>query len=83
MCFPSRGNKKCKGIPPIDHNTPDSVKCFLDAVAAFAANAHATAGNTANCATRNLGFYQAKRNKNDLVIYGPNGKLNYQITGSW
>jgi len=42
-----------------------------------------TADGTTICTTKNLGIYQAKCNKNDLVIYGPNGKLKYQITGLW
>jgi hypothetical protein len=35
------------------------------------------------CTNRNLGFFWAKRKKDDLVIYGPKGKLTYHITGSW
>ncbi len=35
------------------------------------------------CTQKNPGFYQAKRSKNDLVIYGPKGKLKYHIVGSW
>jgi hypothetical protein len=35
------------------------------------------------CVTKDLGVYSAKRDKDDLVIYGPKGKLRYHIVGSW
>jgi hypothetical protein len=81
-CFPFSWNKECKGVTPMVPNT-STPGCILDAIAAFATNAHAAAGNSASCTTKNLGSYQVKRNKNDLVIYAPNGKLKYMITGSW
>jgi len=33
--------------------------------------------------TTGLGMFEAKRNKNEIVIYTPNGKRKYQIIGSW
>jgi len=87
MCFPSRSNKKCKGITPIAPKTPDT--CLFDAIAAFAANTDAVAGATKSCTVENLGFYQAKweYDKNTaaivLVIYGPRGILKYQARDSW
>jgi hypothetical protein len=33
--------------------------------------------------TTGLGIFEAKRNKNDIVIYTPNGKRKYQVMGSW
>jgi hypothetical protein len=81
-CFPISRDKGCKGITPLTTNN-SMPGCVLDAIAAFARNAQAVAGNTASCTTKNPGFYQAKREKNGLVIYSPNGKLRYQIAGSW
>ena len=66
-CFP--WNNNCGAIAP---TTPERSSSKCD-----------TAGGDTTCTTKNLGVYQARRNKNDLVIYGPNGKLKYQITGSW
>jgi hypothetical protein len=42
-----------------------------------------TAGKATICTRKDLGVYQAKRNKNELLIYTPVGKVKYQITGSW
>jgi len=67
-CFP--WNKACGAIAPIAPERSSS-------------NCDATAGGNTICTTKGLGVYQAKRNKNDLVIYTPNGKVKYQITGSW
>jgi hypothetical protein len=68
VCFP--WNKGCGVIAPL---APEKSR----------SNCEATGGNT-TCVTTNLGFYQAKRNKGELVIYTPNGKVRYQIaTGSW
>lgn len=33
--------------------------------------------------TTGLGMFEAKRNKNEIVIYAPNGKRKYQVIGSW
>jgi hypothetical protein len=33
--------------------------------------------------TTGLGMFEAKRNKNEIVIYTPNGKRKYQVMGSW
>ena len=33
--------------------------------------------------TTGLGVFDAKRNKNEIVIYTPNRKRKDQITGSW
>ena len=30
-----------------------------------------------------LGMFEAKRNKNEIVIYTPSGKRKYQISGTW
>ncbi len=82
MCFPSRWNKRCKGISAIAPNTPDSAKCFMEAIAAFALN-HDNPKETKTCTAKNLGVYSAKRDKDEVVISAPNGKLEYRITGSW
>jgi hypothetical protein len=42
-----------------------------------------TAGDIVTCTDKNLGVYEAKRDKDVLVIYGPKGKLKYRIVGSW
>ena len=42
-----------------------------------------TAAKATICTRRNLGTYDAKRNKSELLIYTPTGKVKYQITGSW
>ena len=66
-CFP--WNKNCRGITPVAAEK-SSMTCE-------------TSGGHTVCTRNNLGVYQAKRNKNELVIYGPDGKAKYQITGSW
>ena len=33
--------------------------------------------------TTGLGMFEAKRNKNEIMIYTPNGKRKYQVMGSW
>jgi len=68
VCYP--WNKNCWSIAPM---APERSNSNCDTVS--------STGHT--CTTRALGVYQAKRNENDLVIYAPNGKLKYQITGSW
>jgi hypothetical protein len=87
MCFPSRSNKKCKGIEPnVAPKTPDM--CFMNSVAAFIADADVV-GATKSCTAENLGFYQAKWEYDkrtaeiDLVIYGRKDVLKYQAKGSW
>jgi len=40
-------------------------------------------GEVETCTQRNLGVYETKRDKNDIVIYEPKGKLKYHIVGSW
>jgi hypothetical protein len=68
VCFP--WNKGCGVIAPL---APEKSSSHCDV----------TGGNT-TCVTKSLGVYQAKRNKNGLVIYTPKGKVRYQITtGSW
>lgn len=68
VCFP--WNKGCGMIVPV---APEKSSSHCDAV-----------GVGSTCTTNHLGLYQAKRNKNELVIYTPNGKVRYQIaTGSW
>lgn len=82
-CFPIPGDKACKGIAPQSTANDQTPSCVLDAIAAFAKNAQAASGDAARCTTKGLGLYQAKRDKNDVVIYARNGKLRYRITGSW
>jgi hypothetical protein len=82
-CFPILGDKACKGITPQLTTNDTTPGCVLDAIAAFARSSQTASGNAATCTTKGLGFYQAKRDKNDVVIYARNGKLRYRITGSW
>jgi len=53
----------------------------MEAVAGFAANRDTK--ETKTCTTKNLGVYRAKREKDEVMIYAPDGKLEYRITGSW
>jgi len=62
-------DKDCAGIAPMAPEK-STLKCE-------------TAENVVTCTDKNLGVYEAKRDKNDLVIYGPKGKLKYHIAGSW
>ncbi len=39
--------------------------------------------NGASETTTNLGIFEAKRERNEMVIYTANGKRKYQIMGSW
>jgi len=82
MCFPSRWNKKCKGIEPSVSNASNASKCFMDAIEAFASN-HENTKETKTCSTKNLGIFSAKRDKDEVVISAQNGKLEYRATGSW
>jgi hypothetical protein len=68
VCYP--WNKNCGLIEPMA-TEKSSFACDT------------SGGGNMTCTTKNLGIYQAKRDKNDLVIYGPNGKRKYQVTGSW
>lgn len=68
VCYP--WNKNCGSIEPM-------------ATEKSSFNCDASGGGNMTCIRKNLGVYRAKRDKNDLVIYGPNGKLKYQITGGW
>ena len=80
MCFPSRLNKKCGGIMPIaGSGTLDSANCFLDAMVT---NAPAV-GTTKSCTAKNLGFYQAKIDKNVNLVISATRKVTYQMKGSW
>jgi hypothetical protein len=63
------GDKDCTGIAPVAAEK-SSLTCE-------------TAGAITTCTTRNLGTYLAKRKNNDLLIYGPKGKLRYHIVGPW
>lgn len=80
-CFPNRWNKKCKWVESATSSS-DGAKCYMEAITAFASN-HETTNETKTCTTKNLGAYRAKRNKDDLVIYSANGRLEYRITGPW
>jgi hypothetical protein len=64
------GDDGCAGIAPLVPEKSSPPECT-------------TRGAVYTCIGRNLGFYEAKRNKNDLVIYGPKGKLRYHIASSW
>jgi hypothetical protein len=68
MCFAGI-DKDCAGIAPV---APEKSAYNCE-----------TTGNVVTCTDTNLGVYQAKRDKGDLVIYGPKGKLRYRIAGSW
>jgi len=65
---------KCAVIGPIapEKMSPDSRKCDAGSLP-----------HTSSCTTRNLGFYVATRKGNKLTIYAPNGKLTFEIAGSW
>jgi hypothetical protein len=54
----------------------------MDAIAAFASN-HDSTKETKTCTTKNLGVFRAKRDKDEVVISAPDGKLEYRITASW
>jgi hypothetical protein len=64
------GDNGCAGIAPIIPEKSAPPDCT-------------TSGAISTCVGRNLGFYDAKRNKNQLVIYGSRGKLRYHIVSSW
>jgi hypothetical protein len=81
-CFPSRWNKKCKGIESSVSNGSDASKCFMDAIATFASS-HENSKETKTCTTKNLGIFSAKRDRDEVVISAHNGKLEYRVTGSW
>jgi len=86
ICVPSVVNKKCGGIIT---GRWQHIR-FYDLLSqchgkprAWGASAPA-AGATKTCTTSNLGFYQAKWDKDlELVVYGSNRKLLYQVKGSW
>lgn len=63
------GDNDCAGIEPMAAEK-SSTTCD-------------TSGKIMTCTARNLGVYPTKRDRNDLTIYGPKGKLKYRITGSW
>src|ERR1039458_6064043 len=66
------GDKRCAKIEPLipEKMSPDSTKC-------------SRLGNQFSCTTYNLGEYWATRKGNWLTIEAPNGKLSFEITGSW
>jgi hypothetical protein len=68
VCYP--WNKNCGLIEPMASQKSSS-------------NCDTSGGGNMTCTSKNLGTYRAKRDKNDLIIYGPNGKRKYQITGAW
>jgi hypothetical protein len=63
------GDRGCSGIEPM--------------VAEKSSTDCETNGSMTTCTAHDLGIYPAKRDKNDLTIYGPSGKLKYRIVGSW
>ena len=66
------GNKRCALIKPItpEKMSPNATEC-----------SHLESQFT--CTTHNLGEYWATRKGNWLTIEAPNGKLTFEITGSW
>jgi hypothetical protein len=64
------GDKDCAGIEPIAPEKTALPTCKKVVEVQI-------------CTQKNLGVYETKRDKNDLVIYGPKGKLKYHIVGSW
>jgi hypothetical protein len=63
-------DKDCAGIPPVAPEKSSSPTCE-------------TVGEVETCTEKNPGVYETKRDKNDILIYGPKGKLRYRIVGSW
>jgi hypothetical protein len=80
-CVPNRWAKKCKMVDSAT-GADAAGKCYMEAIAGFAAN-HDNIHEIKTCTTKNLGFYRVKREGLRVVIYAPNGKLEYRITGSW
>ncbi len=64
------GDNNCAGFPPQDPQKPPPSSCK-------------TEGNITTCTGQNLGAYQAKRDKDNLVIDVQKGKRRYRIVGSW
>ncbi|MGO9083943.1 MAG: hypothetical protein ACLQBK_01850 [Candidatus Sulfotelmatobacter sp.] len=99
MCFPSRLNKECGGITPIAGGTLDldSANCFLDAMVAHAPAVGTTKSCTTKKLGFYQAKWEYDKNIErttdhlrhdlrpgpDLVIYGPKGKVRYQVKGSW
>ncbi len=74
ICIPSVVNKKCGGIIPVAGSTPDSMSCFLNAMAnpeAWGASA-SVAGATKTCTTTNLGFYRGEMRTRILSWWSTN-----------
>jgi hypothetical protein len=66
------GDKRCALIKPQfpEKMSPDATEC-------------SRLGNQFTCTTHNLGEYWATRKENWLTIEAPNGKLTFEIVGSW
>jgi hypothetical protein len=66
------GNKRCALPKPWapEKMSPNATDC-------------ATIGTQSTCTTHDLGDYSATRKGNWLTIEAPNGKLTFEITGSW
>jgi hypothetical protein len=66
------GDKRCALIKPQvpEKMSPDATEC-------------SRLGNQFTCTTHNLGEYWATRKGNWLTIEAPNGKLTFEISGSW
>jgi len=66
------GNKRCALIKPAapEKMDPNATEC-------------SRVGNQFTCTTHDLGEYWATRKGNWLTIEAPNGKLTFEITGSW
>jgi hypothetical protein len=66
------GKKNCALIKPQvpEKMSPDATDCFH-------------LGDQFTCTTHDLGEYWATRKDNFLTIEAPNGKLTFEIVGSW
>jgi hypothetical protein len=66
------GKKNCALIKPQfpEKMSPDATDC-------------SRLGDQMTCTTHNLGEYWATRKDNWLTIEAPNGKLTFEIVGSW
>ena len=65
--------KGCGGFPSFTpEKSPDAGGCSTS-----------QDGSIVTCTATDLGYFSAKRDGNDLLIYVPKGKRKYRIIGSW
>ncbi|MGA3104167.1 MAG: hypothetical protein ABSD53_06780 [Terriglobales bacterium] len=97
MCFPSRLNKECGGVTPITGSRTESVNCFLDAMVAHAPPVGTTKTCTTQNLGLYQAKWEYDKNAEritdhalhdlrpgpDLIIYGPQRKVKYQVKGLW